>query len=342
MHVTRRNLVKQSIGSVSLLLAARAARAPLVASARSAQTPKPPAPPASTPGVAPTSAPPVATPVVMSGSRLGLEKFEIGTSVKARSLTVVRLGSGPLAVAFVGNLHGGWEPRAHDVVDYGLAYFQANPAEVPKEISLYFVPSMNPDGYEDGRPYWATADGSGGGPDQALARTAFNANGIDLNRNFGTNWSATACGGERVRLGFDPDCFTAECLQGCSAGLAGPAPFSEPETQAYRAFILDRNIKLALTYHEGTFPSVSIREGGGGRSEPFARQLADMFAFDYLASWPDYPVTGQAQDWLDANGVVGAEIELPYRNTSAFDAAANVTAMKRAMDRVMADLSTRV
>jgi hypothetical protein len=192
---------------------------------------------------------------------------------------------------------------------------------------------MNPDGYEDGRPYWANASGSGGPADQALAKTAFNANGIDLNRNFATNWSPNACGGERVRLRVNPSCFTPQCLRGCTAGLAGKAPFSEPETQAYKSFILDNNIKLALTYHESKYPSVSIREGGGGRSEAFAKQLAAMFRYDYLASWPDYPVTGQAQDWLDANGVLGAEIELQYRNTAKLDATANLQAMKMAIER---------
>ena len=256
--------------------------------------------------------------------------------MKGKPIVAIRLGSGPTAVAFIGNIHGGWEPRAYEVIEFGLEQFRSNPSQVPSTASLYFIPSMNPDGYEDGKPLWVNAEGTGGPGDQVLARTAFNANGVDLNRNFGTSWSPNACGGERVRLRENPDCFEDECRKGCAPGLAGRSAFSEPETQAYRDFVLSRRIRVTLTYHESRFPSVSIREGGGGPSEPFAKRIAAMFGYEYLPAWPDYPVTGQAQDWLDANGVVGAEIELQYRNDAPFDAAKNLTAMKMALDRALA------
>jgi Zinc carboxypeptidase len=219
-------------------------------------------------------------------------------------------------VAFIGNIHGGWEPAARVVIDVGLEYFLDNPALVPPELTLYFIPTINPDGYEAGRPLWEDADGTGGPGDVALARTAFNANDVDLNRNFPTNWSADACGGERVRLTWGDT---------CQEGLGGPHPFSEPETRAYRDFILRRNVGWALTYHEDQSPAIVTREGGGGASEPFAEELADLFGYPYLPTTPAYVVTGQAWDWLDRNGVLGAEIELEYRS---LDVGLNLSAMQ--------------
>lgn len=253
-----------------------------------------------------------------------LQTFNIGRSVQGRPIVATSVGSGPVAVAFIGNIHGGWEPLARDVVDVGLEYFRDNLSEVPADVVLYFVPTVNPDGYEAGRPLWADATGRGGRGDVALAPTAFNAHGVDLNRNFGTKWTSDACGGERVRLSHGTL---------CHPGLGGPHPFSEPETQAYSDFILERDIRVALTYHEDQSPAVLIREGGGGPSEPFAQELAELFGYPYVPRTQAYTVTGHAHDWLDAHGVVGAEIELEYRQ---LDRDANIVAMSLAIEQALA------
>lgn len=274
-----------------------------------------------------TAPTPTAAPTARSGSRPGLQSFEIGKSVRNKPLVATSLGNGPVAVAFIGNIHGGWEPVSREVVEMGLEHFRQTPSEVPDGVTLYFLPTMNPDGYEAGRPLWGNANGSGGAGDVALARTAFNANGIDLNRNFATNWTRDACGGERVRLtwGLVDD-------KPCRAGLGGEQPFSEPETQAYRDFILTRKVSWVLSYHEDQRPAILIREGGGGASEPFAEELSRVFNYPYVPRTLSYRVTGHAWDWFDANGIRGAEIELKYR---AVDQSSNLRAMKLAIQRAL-------
>jgi hypothetical protein len=121
-------------------------------------------------------------------------------------------------------------------------------------------------------------------------------------------------------------------MKGCSRGIAGPNPFSEPETQAYRDFVLRHRIRVALTYHEHRLESVTIKDGGGGRSEPFAKQIANVLGYPYQCCWTEYPLTGQAQDWLDSIGVIGAEIELKHRSLDRRpDWSANIEAMKLAI-----------
>ena len=267
----------------------------------------------------PTAAPPTATAPAVVSARNGPIQL-IGRSVKDRRIEAHVLGSGPIAVAFIGNIHGAWEPRAKEVVETGLEYFRSHPDEVPGATSLYFVPTVNPDGYEDGRALIASAPGTGSQADAELARYAFNANDVDLNRNFDANWRPTACGGERFRLRFGDV---------CRAGMAGSKPFSEPETQAYAEFIKNKKIALALTYHEDQSASISAKEGGGGLGEPLATAVARLYNYPYLPSWPKYPVTGQAQDWLDSIGVVGAEIELKYRTP---DRNRDIAVMKLGID----------
>ena len=303
MRVSRRAFVRRSTGLAALLCGEAMLAGP--SRARAIEPLPEPGPP-------------------RARTHVATRTLTLGRSVSRQPIEATGLGSGPVAVAFIGNIHGGWEPMARVVVDLGLDYFLEHPSEVPPQTTLYFVPTMNPDGYEAGRPLWEDADGTGGSGDTALAWTALNGHAIDLNRNFPTNWSRDACGGERARLiGGGP----------CLAGLGGPRPFSEPETRAYRDFILRRNVRWALTYHEDQIPAVLGREGGGGPSEPFALELAELAGYPYVPSTIAYPVTGHAWDWLDAIGVQGAEIELEYR---ALDWAFNLSAMRLLIEHALA------
>ncbi|KAF4724588.1 hypothetical protein FOZ63_021504, partial [Perkinsus olseni] len=53
--------------------------------------------------------------------------------------------------------------------------------------------------------------------------------GVDLNRNFGYKWS-----GQYPK---------------CSEEYAGEGPFSEPETQALKRMVEERDFKIALNFH---------------------------------------------------------------------------------------------
>jgi hypothetical protein len=58
------------------------------------------------------------------------------------------------------------------------------------------------------------------------------ATGVDLNRNYGYSWNGTLSN-------VNPETY------------AGAAPFSEPETQAIRDFVLEHSFKYALSFHSG-------------------------------------------------------------------------------------------
>ena len=103
-----------------------------------------------------------------------------------------------------------------------------------------------PRGYD----LWVVRDGN---PDGTAANRRRNARGVDLNRNFGVWWAPTECPG--------PYC-------------SGPAPASEPESQALAGFLLAIQPKLVVFFHsEG--PHVVDRPERGLRRTDVLHAYAD-------------------------------------------------------------------
>ena len=82
-------------------------------------------------------------------------------------------------------------------------------------------------------------------PDSYLHNTRYNARGVDLNRNFETNWSA---GSEEP---------------------SGAAPWSEPESRALRDFILQQRPARIVTLHW----ALAELDADGPQSTPLARAM---------------------------------------------------------------------
>lgn len=304
----RRWLLTGSLLTGWLWLFRRAAAAPEIGEA-SNQTPSEPATP---PAPGAEQAPPVIMPgpffrpstdAPPSSGVPANTWFEIGRSVQDNPLRALRLGSGPMRLALMGSIHGGWERNTERLVLTAYEHFLARPSEVPAALSLYVVPTSNPDGLA-----------AGSGPD-----AAWNSRGVDLNRNFDTpNWSPDTFGRPGGRYG----------PTGTRKGAGGTAPFSEPETQVIRDFILRYTIGTVISYHSGIV-SVSARDGGGGIAEPLAREVAAITGYPYVAVWTEYKLTGQFMDWLDAVGVKGVEVDLP--NQQGIDWEQNLAAIKAVM-----------
>ncbi|MEQ1501611.1 MAG: M14 family zinc carboxypeptidase [Myxococcota bacterium] len=127
--------------------------------------------------------------------------------------------------------------------------------------TVWIVPDVNPDGHAAG--------------------TRTNAAGVDLNRNYAYEWSASA-----VR--------------------PGDAPFSEPETRAIRAFGIAERPFVSLTLHAGatnlgwpwnytTDDPVDAPILRGLSRQYAAACTAPGFWITQGADW--YPTTGDTNDW---------------------------------------------
>lgn len=128
----------------------------------------------------------------------------LGRSVRGTPIVALERGkpSSPRKVLVVGCIHG--------TECAGVAVVQLLARTQPRNVDLWLVPNLNPDGY--------------------AAHTRQNARGVDLNRNFAAMWERI---GHRGSLQW-----------------SGPRPFSEPETRIARRLILRLRPDLTLWFHQ--------------------------------------------------------------------------------------------
>jgi len=213
----------------------------------------------------------------------------IGYSVENRPITAHRIGSGSIKVALVADIHGGFEANTHLLAQQLLEHFRADPGQVPSNVSLWIVPTMNPDGLAAGYRR--------------------NANGVDLNRNADTDLDGCASND------WAPDTYSSE---GQHPGAGGPFPFSEPETRAIRDFLTDASI--AVFYHSA---AKAIYVDSCQRHLPTAH-LAQVLSLGSgypvpEEGWTGYPVTGDFGDYLAGEGVAAVTVELTNHDDPEFE-----------------------
>lgn len=219
----------------------------------------------------------------------------LGRSTQGWPVEAYRFGTGPVHLALIGGIHGGYEWNTILLAYKAIDYFGDNPMEIPAEISLYIIPSANPDGQIEVVGHSGRFSADEVGKDTISGRT--NAQGVDLNRNWDCKWEPN---------GF----WRNEKVSG------GKKPFSEPETQTLRDF-LTRPPMAAVVFWHSAVPAV-YAGGCDGRyapSDALGEIYADAAGYQFELSFTGYPVTGAAVDWLASQGVPAIEVELTnHRN----------------------------
>jgi len=218
----------------------------------------------------------------------------IGQSVESRDISVHTFGSGDNYLLFVGGIHGGYEWNSV-VLAYNLIdYLQANPNELPENIKVSVIPSTNPDGVyavtgKTGRitPADVPADANPGGPQR------FNANGVDLNRNFACRWQPTS----RWR--------SQEINAGTSA-------FSEPEARVIRDFVQSHSLSAGIFFHSAA--GAVYGAACNGQVGPQTKQLLNTYAqaagYRAVERFDAYPITGDVESWLTKLRIPAISVEL--------------------------------
>lgn len=216
-----------------------------------------------------------------------IRDLTIGTSGQGRPINAVQFGDGPLKLVIVGDTHGGPEFATHNLANELIAHFRANPQEVPANLRLYIIPTLNPDGLALGM--------------------RFNANYVDLNRNMNTfldscsdnDWSTTVQG-----------------AYGLVSDTGGPYPDSEVESRVIRNFLLDASGAIFLHNNAGlVFPAYCEH----APSNLMAQIYAEAANYIYARYWPNYMITGSMADWASAFGITSITPELVSDVDSEFE-----------------------
>tara|TARA_R110002124_G_scaffold138576_6_gene302195 strand:- start:140950 stop:143250 length:2301 start_codon:yes stop_codon:yes gene_type:complete len=177
------------------------------------------------------------------------DKISIGTTAEGRTIWMAKISDNPdidepEPSAYFDALHHAREPLSMAVAMNYMFWLLENYETDPQvqylvnNRELYFVPVVNPDGYE----YNRQTDPNGGG----LWRKNRNPDvgggcvGVDLNRNYG------------YEFGHNNSCSSD---QPCSGIYRGSGPFSEPESAAVRDLMAQIEPKTAFSMHStaGTY-----------------------------------------------------------------------------------------
>ena len=170
-----------------------------------------------------------------------------------------------------------WDLLENYGVDPEITYYIDN-------LELYFVPCVNPDGYERNR----LTNPSGGG---MWRKNVTGGYGVDLNRNWGYKWGYDNYGSSPYQ--YD------ETYRGSSA-------FSEVETQALKEFF--ENIEFTLCLNNHTFSNLLVFPFGYTEVHPpeypiysaYSRLLTseNNYAYGNCYEVLNYYSNGDADDWL--------------------------------------------
>jgi predicted Ser/Thr protein kinase len=226
----------------------------------------------------------------------------IGQSANGTPLELVRLGSGPTTLVFVGGLHAGFAPGTVELANQIIAYFSENLSEIPPEISLLILPNVNPD--------------SPRAPGQLVGR--LNGNGVDLNRNWDCRWVANPPWGSEAAV----------------EGLGGSEPFSEPEVRSLSNFIVAQE-STAVIFWQARAAEGLVSPGECVKGNSISQTLADIYggATDYritdFEALVNTQLPGDATNWLDSQGIPAISVLVTDYTTADFDQ--NLAAVKSVM-----------
>jgi hypothetical protein len=162
-----------------------------------------------------------------------------------------------------------------------IDYYRQDLTKIPGDVAFYFIPSINPDGN--------------------ASDSRYNANGVDLNRNWDTDdWKSNAAvpGYPRGK-----------------AGAGGPRPFSELETRALRDLLqqLQRQSSklIVVILHTSVNRSQGEVYPGNDDALSIASTYADETNYDIEYAWAEYTTSGEAVTWCGEQSILALDVVVP-------------------------------
>lgn len=227
----------------------------------------------------------------------------IGTSVQGRSIRMHSFGKGNTHLMFIGGIHGGYEWNSVLLAYTFIDYLEKHPELVPKNITIDIIPSANPDGayaVTGKEGFFTTEDVSR--DVKVLEAARFNANTVDINRNFDCMWQPTS--------------------QWRSKSVkAGTAAFSEPEAKAIKDVVLKHRPVSVIFWHSQSNAVYASQCESGILEETLniMNIYAKAASYPAVKTFDAYKVTGAAEDWLASVGIPAITVELETHTDIQWD-----------------------
>jgi len=218
----------------------------------------------------------------------------IGQSVETRNITAYHFGTGQRELLFVGGIHGGYSWNTVLVAYELMDYLKANPGVIPANVEVTVIPVLNPDGLEkivDTPGRFTPADVPSSPAATVIGR--FNANNVDLNRNFDCDWQTTGTWQNRTVSG-------------------GSKAFSEPESQAIKNYVETNKPAAVVTWYSaagGVYAS-NCHNGISLETRAITEKFADASGYKAYDDFNFYEITGDMVNWLAKNNIPAISVLL--------------------------------
>jgi len=210
------------------------------------------------------------------------EQTVIGKSVGGLDIMAYHFGTGTKEILFIGGIHGGYEWNTALVAFQTMDYLKANPSVIPANLKVTVIPVLNPDGLvkvTGTSSKFTVADVSKS--DSVVVSGRFNGDTVDLNRNFDCDWQAEGKWQSKTVSG-------------------GTAAFSEPESQAIKAYVSANNPTAVVVWYSaagGVFSS-SCHNGVLAETKALTNAFAKASGYPAFEEFNFYEITGDMVNWL--------------------------------------------
>ncbi len=206
----------------------------------------------------------------------------IGKSVEGRNVTAYHYGTGDTEILFIGGIHGGYEWNTTLLAREASDYLKINPNVIPANIKVTIISVLNPDGLNKvvgTADVFKATDAPTVEADTIPGR--FNANEVDLNRNFDCDWEATGTWRNKTVSG-------------------GSQAFSEPEAQALRNYVETHQPKAVVVWYSaggGVYAS-SCNNIILTETSTLTKTYATASGYKGYEEFDSYAITGDIANWL--------------------------------------------
>jgi len=237
----------------------------------------------------------------------------IGKSAGGRDIMAYHYGTGSKEILLVGGIHGGYSWNTALLAYQMMDYFDANPTAIPSGIKVTIIPVLNPDGLNrvvDSTGRFKPTDVSTS-PEARIAGR-FNANNVDLNRNFDCNWQATAVWQSKTVSG-------------------GTKVFSELEAQAIRDYAQKPEITAVIAWYSsagGVFSSSC--NGAVAETQTMTDVYAKASGYPAHKDFDYYEISGDMTNWFAKNNVPAIGVVLTSSDDVEWDK--NLAGVKAVLD----------
>jgi len=227
------------------------------------------------------------------------DKEVIGSSAGGQPIIAYTYGTGPRELLLVLGIHGGYAWNTA-LLGYELNDFLATEATDLDGVRVTIIPVLNPDGL---RAVTGTTErftrANVNPSEQVQIAGRFNANRVDLNRNFDCEWRATGVWRNTEVSG-------------------GTAPFSEPEAVALRDYIEKHRPAAVIAY----FSAAGGVYASNCQGNVLPETLTLLGTYGTASGYPQheeyayYTLTGDLVNWLAQERIPAISVVLTDRTNT--------------------------